>query len=144
MRTSIREKGRVALAAAIMVTLAGRGIADAWAGAPRFRDETGRSERGEVRRVDPRGQERLYRVMAPLLRVMDHPGDPKQVRIGIMDDPAINAANAGNAQFYVTRGLLEKANDEELRGVLAHEIAHEDLGHVAKLQMLGTGQIGRA
>jgi len=26
-----------------------------------------------------------------------------------------------------------------LRGVLAHEIAHEDLGHVAKLQVLGAG-----
>jgi beta-barrel assembly-enhancing protease len=34
---------------------------------------------------------------------------------------------------------LSKATDEQLRGVLAHEIAHDDLGHVAKLEMLGTG-----
>jgi predicted Zn-dependent protease len=103
-----------------------------------FRDDSRRGQQ-ESRRVDPRLQERLYNVMAPLLRAMDHPEDAKQVRVGITDDPEINAANAGNGQFLLTRGLLEKANDEQLRGVLAHEIAHEDLGHVAKLQMLGTG-----
>jgi hypothetical protein len=39
----------------------------------------------------------------------------------------------------VTQGLLSQANDEELRGVLAHEIAHEDLGHPAKAQLVGAG-----
>jgi Zn-dependent protease with chaperone function len=32
----------------------------------------------------------------------------------------------------VTTGLLEKANDDQLRAVMAHVIAHADLGHVAK------------
>jgi predicted Zn-dependent protease len=77
--------------------------------------------------------------MTPLLNAMDNPKDPKQVYIGIMDDADINAANAGGGQFYVTRGLLQKANDQQLRGIMAHEIAHEDLGHVAKLQTLGVG-----
>jgi len=31
------------------------------------------------------------------------------------------------------------ASDDQLRGVLAHEVAHADLGHVAKAQALGTG-----
>ena len=61
------------------------------------------------------------------------------MRIGLIDDPNINAANAGGNQFLVTTGLLQKANDEQLRGVLAHEIAHDDLGHVAKAQVLGVG-----
>jgi Zn-dependent protease with chaperone function len=61
------------------------------------------------------------------------------VKVGIIDDSTINAANAGNGEFYVTRGLLEKANDEQLAGVLAHEVAHEDLNHVAKAQTLGAG-----
>ena len=29
--------------------------------------------------------------------------------------------------------------NEQLRGIMAHEIAHEDLGHVAELQVLGAG-----
>jgi putative metalloprotease len=70
---------------------------------------------------------------------MDKPRPPSQVKVGIMDDPQINAANAGNGEFYVTTGLLQKANDDQLLAVLAHEVAHEDLGHVAKAQALGTG-----
>jgi putative metalloprotease len=70
---------------------------------------------------------------------MDKPKAPGQVKVGIIDDPSINAANAGNGEFYVTTGLLQKANDEQLLAVMAHEVAHDDLGHVAKAQALGTG-----
>lgn len=93
----------------------------------------------DIRQVAPAQAQRLYRIMTPLLKAMDKPKDPKQVYIGIMDDADINAANAGGGQFYVTRGLLQKANDQQLRGIMAHEIAHDDLGHVAKLQTLGVG-----
>jgi Zn-dependent protease with chaperone function len=89
--------------------------------------------------VDPAHVERLKKAMIPLLQVMDKPRSPSQVKVGIMDDPQINAANAGNGEFLVTTGLLEKANDDQLLAVLAHEVAHEDLGHVAKAQALGTG-----
>ncbi len=83
--------------------------------------------------------ERLRRVMIPLLRATDHPGRMNQIRIKIVSDPSINAGSAGEGQFVLTTGLLEKANDEELRGVLAHEIAHDDLGHPAKMQLVGAG-----
>src|SRR5438552_2614125 len=89
--------------------------------------------------IDPQQAERLQRVMVPLLRVMDHPRQPSQVKIGVLDDSHINAASSGSGEFYVTRGLLEKANDEHLSGVLAHELSHDDLGHVAKAQRLGAG-----
>src|SRR6185436_4092552 len=62
-----------------------------------------------------------------------------KVRVDLAEDDHINAANAGSGQFIVTTGLLQKANDDHLRGVLAHELAHQDLGHVAKTQTLGTG-----
>ncbi len=91
------------------------------------------------RPVDARDAERLQRIMTPLIRAMDHPRPINSVKVGIMDDSHINAANAGGGEFYVTRGLLEKANDQHLMGVLAHEIAHEDLNHVAKAQRLGAG-----
>jgi len=90
-------------------------------------------------KVDAATAERLQNVMIPLLKVMDHPLQPNQVKVGVMDDPAINAASAGNGEFLVTTGLLQKANDDQLRAVLAHELAHQDLNHVQKTQTLGTG-----
>ena len=83
--------------------------------------------------------ERLRVVMLPLLRAANHPLPLEQIRVTIVNDPAINAASEGNGQFYVTTGLMRQANDDQLRGVLAHEIAHEDLGHPMKAQVLGTG-----
>ena len=93
----------------------------------------------ERRQLDPQQAERLKAVMTPLLQKMNHPIPLGQVRIGLMDDSHINAANAGGGEFYVTTGLLQRANDEQLAGVLAHEVAHADLGHVTKLQTIGTG-----
>ena len=91
------------------------------------------------KKVDPAVVERLKNVILPLVAKMNHPLQNGQVKVGIMDDPHINAASAGNGEFYVTTGLLEKGNDDQLRGVLAHELAHDDLGHVAKAQRLGAG-----
>jgi metalloprotease len=89
--------------------------------------------------IDPQTAARLKQIMVPLIEKMDKPVPLDKVRVGIMDSPEINAANASPTEFYVTTGLLQKANDDQLRGVLAHEIAHADLGHVAKTQALGTG-----
>jgi predicted Zn-dependent protease len=98
-----------------------------------------RPEASSTRTVESAQVQRLKRVFIPLVNVMDHPRPLGQIRVGIADDPHINAASAGNGEFYVTTGLLEKANDERLAGVIAHELAHDDLGHVAKAQRLGTG-----
>ena len=48
--------------------------------------------------------------MTPLIRAIDHPRPLGTVEVEIMDDPHINAANANDGEFYVTRGLREKAN----------------------------------
>lgn len=82
---------------------------------------------------------RLRSIMLPLIRVTNHRISDEEIRLSIADDPAINAATSGDGQYYVTTGLLSQANDEQLRGVLAHEIAHADLGHAAKAQIIGTG-----
>lgn len=91
------------------------------------------------RAAEQRYLERLRRIMIPLLRATDHPEAVDQVRVKVVAEPHINAGSAGGGQFIVTTGLLDKANDEELRGVLAHEIAHDDLGHPAKMQLVGLG-----
>lgn len=90
-------------------------------------------------RITPEQAARLKAAMIPLMAAMNHPLQPSQVKIGVMADPHINAASAGGGEFYVTTGLLEKANDMQLRGVLAHELAHQDLSHVAKTQAAATG-----
>jgi Zn-dependent protease with chaperone function len=92
-----------------------------------------------ARPLNPEQAERVRRLMVPLIQAMDKPKPLNQVKVGVLDDPSINAANAGGGEFYVTRGLLERASDDQLLGVLAHEVAHDDLGHVAKIQGLGTG-----
>lgn len=92
-----------------------------------------------TRRGETGDAERLRRVMVPLLQAMDRPCRVDQTRVGIINQSEINAANAGNCEFYVTLGLLRRANDNQLRGVLAHEVAHQDLGHIAKAQVLGAG-----
>jgi predicted Zn-dependent protease len=92
-----------------------------------------------VRKLDASEAERLRRIALPLFKGMNNPRAPGTVKVGIMDDPSINAASAGGGEFYVTTGLLKKANDRQLAGVLAHELAHDDLGHVAKAQALATG-----
>jgi putative metalloprotease len=99
----------------------------------------GRTASTTTTRVDPAQAARLQRIMVPLIRVMDHPMPLDQVKVGIMDDQQINAANAGGDQFFVTTGLLQKANDDRLRAVLAHELSHQDLNHVAKAQVLAAG-----
>jgi Zn-dependent protease with chaperone function len=91
------------------------------------------------RPVEAAQAERLQRLMTPLIKAMNSQRPLNKVRVGLVDDPNINAANAGDGQFLVTTGLLQKANDDQLLAVLAHEVAHDDLGHVAKAQTLGAG-----
>jgi len=92
-----------------------------------------------TRQLDPAQVQRIQKIMPPLIQAMNKPLPLNQITLTILEDPDINAANAGGGKFYVTTGLLEKANDDQLRGVLAHEIAHADLGHVAKAQAVGAG-----
>lgn len=121
-----------------LLALAAGACAAGPAATSRPQDDASRT-RPAAAELGPGQRERLQRLAVPLLKAMNNPTPLEKVRVGVIDDPGINAANAGNGQFYVTRGLLEKASDDQLLGVLAHEVAHEDLGHVAKVQLLGAG-----
>jgi hypothetical protein len=56
--------------------------------------------------LDPQQAERIKRIVGALVAVMDHPRPLSQIRVGIMDDPRVNAASGGGGEFYVTTGLL--------------------------------------
>src|SRR4249920_2306331 len=73
------------------------------------------SSGSSARRGDLPDGERLRRVMVQLLQAMDHPCRADQARVGIINQSEINAANAGNCEFYVTIGLLRRATDDQLR-----------------------------
>jgi predicted Zn-dependent protease len=136
MRARLIPRALVGLA--VLLTLSG-GCATGGGPTTTGRNEPAAEPRASTRQIDPQHAERLKRVMVPLIRAMNSPKPLDQVRVALVDDPHVNAANAGGGQFYVTTGLMEKANDRQLAGVLAHEVAHDDLGHVAKQQALQTG-----
>ena len=129
---------RVAAVAALIFIVSGCATGGTAQTPPSQRTATTSNEPALVK-IDASQAERLKRIMLPLIQAMDHPLSPKDVKIGVMNDSHINAANAGGGEFYVTTGLLQKANDDQLRAVLAHETAHADLGHVTKLKTLGAG-----
>ena len=106
-------------------------------GAHAFRQERHNGERAKA--GNEQQLNRVRQVMLPLLQATDHRIAGDEIRLTIVDEAKINAASGGSGQFYVTTGLLRQATDEQLRGVLAHEIAHEDLGHPTKAQVLGAG-----
>lgn len=72
-------------------------------------------------------REESPRLHAVVEELSGRAGIPKP-RVFLMDDPHANAFATGrnpkNAVVAVTRGILEILDERELRGVLAHELAH--------------------
>lgn len=78
----------------------------------------------QARPVEKRDAPQLYRMVENLAITAGLP----QPKIHIIDDTAINAFATGrdpkHASIAVTRGALERLKNEELEGVLAHELSH--------------------
>ena len=58
--------------------------------------------------------------------------DPSHCTMGIVESEKINAFSAGGCRFGFTDGLAATGDVQLIRGVAAHEIAHEVLGHADK------------
>jgi predicted Zn-dependent protease len=115
-------------------------IALATVGGPATNANAIREQGGRAREATGQQHlERLRRIIIPLARAANHAERMQDIRVKVVADPSINAGSAGGGQFVVTTGLLQNANDQQLRGILAHEIAHDDLGHPAKMQLVGVG-----
>jgi predicted Zn-dependent protease len=55
-------------------------------------------------------------------------------RFGLLDSEAVNAFSAPGGRVFITRALYElAASDDELAGVLAHEIQHIDQRHAVHI-----------
>ncbi|HET8562726.1 MAG TPA: M48 family metalloprotease, partial [Candidatus Binatia bacterium] len=124
MRAQSRKQSRLisflSIGVFLIALLAGSGVAVS-SGRRSLRD-------GPVspasQRVDSWQAERLRRVMIPLIQAMDRPCRVNEVRVNVVNESEINAGNAGQCTFLVTTGLLNRASEDQLRGVMAHEIAH--------------------
>lgn len=54
----------------------------------------------------------------------------KRYEFIVLDDENVNAMNMGGGRIYINLGMLKAVQSEdELAGVLAHEIAHDAFGH---------------
>lgn len=65
--------------------------------------------------------------------------DPRKVRIGFDDAPHPRAGAVGDHHFIVTMAVLDSRNDCLIRGIAAHELAHDVLGHADRRVMASTG-----
>lgn len=81
-----------------------------------------------AREVDPRHASGSIRRYAEITSALAHSAGMPQPKIYIMENPQPNAFATGrnpeNAAVAATTGLLQLLSDEEIAGVMAHELAH--------------------
>lgn len=74
---------------------------------------------------------KLVDAAAPFMQSLKRPKIP--YTFSVISNNDVNAFALPGGFVYVNTGLLDKlSNDDELRFVIGHEIAHVDLGHCAK------------
>lgn len=57
----------------------------------------------------------------------------KHYQIAVVDLPYANAFTAGGGRIYLTRGMLGQViSEDELAGVIAHEIGHDNFHHAGR------------
>ncbi|MEQ4617905.1 MAG: M48 family metalloprotease [Corticimicrobacter sp.] len=69
--------------------------------------------------------QRLQRIVRPLAKDLN--GQTPEFKVYLTDD--VNAWAMANGCIRVYTGLMDKMNDDELRGVIGHEMGHVELGH---------------
>jgi predicted Zn-dependent protease len=75
-----------------------------------------------------------HRLATSLLRLSEIAGLTRQeVRAVVVVSKQVNAANLGPTQFALFEGLY-RVSDESLDAIMAHEVAHAQLGHVEAIE----------
>ena len=87
---------------------------------------------------DPELQRYVSEVGMRLARASERPNLPWHFTV--VDEPAVNAFALPGGQIYITRGILAFLKDEEqLAGVLGHEVGHVTARHSAQQYTKATG-----
>jgi len=94
-----------------------------------------------VQVIDPnsaRGEEQ--RLLQRVYNLAAKAGLKKMPEVGIYQSPEVNAFATGpsksNSLVAVSTGLLERMNDNEVEGVLAHEVAHIANGDMVTMTLI--------
>ncbi len=84
-------------------------------------------------------ERRLQRIFKRLTEATER-RDEVGYSLTVIDDPTVNACSLPGGYVLVNSGMLEfTRSDDELAGVLAHEIAHIDRQHAMKSVMRSVG-----
>ena len=94
-----------------------------------------------VRIIDPRTSDPKERDIVQMVQSISQAARlPKVPEVGIYESNEMNAFATGpskrNSLVAVSRGLLNSMDEEELRGVLAHEVAHIANGDMVTMTLL--------
>lgn len=79
---------------------------------------------------DPQPNKRVAEIGKKIVEVCDR--KDLEYRFFVVDGKELNAFSVPGGYVYVNTGLLAKANDDELAGVMAHEIGHVVARHAVK------------
>src|SRR5205807_166155 len=79
---------------------------------------------------DPALLARLERIGRPIVRACPRASLPWTFQV--LDTKELNAMTVGFGRIFVTRGLLELMDDDELAGAIGHEVAHGCLRHTTR------------
>jgi predicted Zn-dependent protease len=81
---------------------------------------------------DDAATRRVNLIGKALARYSDRPDLP--FRFGLLNSPSINGFSAPGGYVFITKGAYEAAqNDDELAGILAHEITHVVRRHALRI-----------
>ncbi len=84
----------------------------------------------QIGKVAPEQFARAQTIGKKLARVSDR--QDLVYQFGVIQDKELNAFTLPGGTIYIHTGVLGKASDDELAGVIAHEIGHVAARHVAK------------
>uniref|UniRef100_A0A1I8ATM8 Metalloendopeptidase OMA1, mitochondrial n=1 Tax=Steinernema glaseri TaxID=37863 RepID=A0A1I8ATM8_9BILA len=89
----------------------------------------------KVASANSKYNKRLQRVVKPLTKQLN--GQTPNFKV--YQTQEVNAWAMANGCIRVYAGLMDKMNDDELRGVIGHEMGHVELGHSKKAMQTAYG-----
>lgn len=93
-----------------------------------------------VKIVDEKSHDPELRSLVTLVQRLAHEANLPMPQVGVYDSHEINAFATGPTKrrslIAVSRGLLEKMSQEEIEGVLAHEMSHIANGDMVTMTLL--------